>query len=474
MSAEWFPDKRRSDLSADNEETLRQLVQTIRFGQGLTVLFARCNVPIFRQQLAREAVRRLAVQHIDVVEVDGSARALDLRQRLREQLAESTVTGDKRAIFLYGLEHAIPRDEPDAPLLVELNMGRELFHRDAPYPLVFWLPDFALTALARGAPDFWAWRSGVFEFETEPVYRQEALQIYVHEGTEWLTINNLTADEKRKRRSMLENLLADYQELAPDRWVLSEQGEILFTLAQLNLALGELQHASQLFQQSLELRERLGDQAGIASSLYQLSRIALDEGNYGEAHRLNQRSLELREWLGDQAGIASSLYQLGNIALEQGEYTKAQHVYRQSLELREQVGDQSGIATSLHQLGWVADEQNDAAEATRLCRQSLEINRKLGNQAGIAGNLALLATAARAQGDYAGARRLQKESLELSEKLGNQLYVAANLALLGDLALYEGDYAEARHLLQQSLEIFERLKLPQEEPIRQMLAGLPQ
>lgn len=156
------------------------------------MLFARCNIPTLRRALAEQATQRLAAHGIDVVEVEAVEDSVDLRRRIRYVL-RATAFAREVAVFVYGLEHVLPRSDPAAPVLAELNMGRELFHRDAPYPIVFWLPDYAVTALARGAPDFWAWRSGVFEFESEAASRQEALQVYARGGGDWFVIDNLTA-----------------------------------------------------------------------------------------------------------------------------------------------------------------------------------------------------------------------------------------------------------------------------------------
>jgi len=49
-------------------------------------------------------------------------------------------------------------------MLAELNLGRELLQMAAPLPVLFWLPDYAITALTRYALDFWSWRSSLFEF----------------------------------------------------------------------------------------------------------------------------------------------------------------------------------------------------------------------------------------------------------------------------------------------------------------------
>ena len=77
--------------------------------------------------------------------------------------------------FHHGLESGIPYDQPNSRILAELNLGRDLFPRDVPSPLVIWLPDYAVTAVARFAPDFWAWRSGVFEFTSGEAERGAAI-----------------------------------------------------------------------------------------------------------------------------------------------------------------------------------------------------------------------------------------------------------------------------------------------------------
>jgi tetratricopeptide (TPR) repeat protein len=50
------------------------------------------------------------------------------------------------------------------PILAHLNLQRERFRDNFKFSLVFLLPKFALKYLIRRAPDFFDWRSGVFEF----------------------------------------------------------------------------------------------------------------------------------------------------------------------------------------------------------------------------------------------------------------------------------------------------------------------
>ena len=231
----------------------------------------------------------------------------------------------------------------------------------------------------------------------------------------------------------------------------------LHQLGMIAQAQGEYAEARRLYQQSLEIKERLGDQGGKAATLHQLGMIAQDQGEYAEARRLYQQSLEIEERLGDQGGKASSLGQLGTIAYLQGDYVEARRLYQQSLETFERLGDQDGKAMTLHQLGMIAQAQGEYVEARRLYQQSLETFERLGDQRGKATTLHQLGVIAQAQGDYVEARRLYQQSLETFERLGDQRGKATTLHQLGVIAQAQGDYVEARRLYQQSLEIKERL-----------------
>ena len=78
--------------------------------------------------------------------------------------------GEGNPLFVFGMHRHFPdflhtRDDVIPPILTVLNLQRELFLRQIGCPLVLWLPEQALEMIARNAPDFWSWRSGVFEFD---------------------------------------------------------------------------------------------------------------------------------------------------------------------------------------------------------------------------------------------------------------------------------------------------------------------
>jgi tetratricopeptide (TPR) repeat protein len=214
------------------------------------------------------------------------------------------------------------------------------------------------------------------------------------------------------------------------------------------------------------------DEELTALTLHELGNIAYLQGDYAEARRLYQQSLEIKERLGNQGGKAGSLHQLGMIAQDQGDYAEARRLYQQSLETFERLGDQSGKATTLHELGNIAYLQGDYAEARRLYQQSLEIKERLGDQGGKANSLHQLGMIAQDQGDYAEARRLYQQSLEIKERLGDQNGKANSLGQLGVIAFEQDDLEQALVLTIQAFFLLDALHAPARAIALRMLARI--
>ena len=95
----------------------------------------------------------------------------------------------------------------------ELNQSRENFPKSFSGPVLIWLPDYALTRLAREAPDFWGWRSGVFELSPELRIIAAVEKMVMQDSFS----DSLSLSEKIEKASALEGLIRDYQELPRGR-----------------------------------------------------------------------------------------------------------------------------------------------------------------------------------------------------------------------------------------------------------------
>ena len=195
----------------------------------------------------------------------------------------------------------------------------------------------------------------------------------------------ITKDTKNKIRSIAEFVLDRCREAEripeafanPGDFALQVEAADLIRQAHVAMSLGHYDEARSLYQRSLDIKRKLGDQRVIAGSFHQLGRLAQDQGDLDEACSLYQQSLDIARKLGDQSGIASSLHNLAVIAQDQGDLDEARSLYQQSLDIARKLGDQRGIANSLHQLGRLAEDQGDHVEATRMFREALTILERL-------------------------------------------------------------------------------------------------
>jgi tetratricopeptide (TPR) repeat protein len=278
-------------------------------------------------------------------------------------------------------------------------MARELF-RNIPCPVVLFLPEYALTKLARESPDFWAWRSGVFTVAIDKNILSVVMREYtagrLHE------VASLSVASKRRHLDVLKGLLAEYG-VAGDQDA-NTRIDLCYRIGELLWTLGDWNPARHYFTQGLEIARRINDDEGsVARALYYLGILDQDQGDYAAAVENYTQSLKIFKELGNRAGIAGSLHQLGREPHQQREYAAAVKNYTQSLKIYKELGNRAGIAGSLHRLGMVHQDQGDYAAAVENYTQSLKIHKELGNRAGIAASLGQLGIVHQDQGDYAGA-----------------------------------------------------------------------
>ena len=211
-------------------------------------------------------------------------------------------------------------------------------------------------------------------------------------------------------------------------------------------------------QQSLVLFRELGDQPGIALSLYLLSVVPWMKGDTLAARSLTENALAVFRELGDRERIAWSLSTLGLLDAQEGKYTGARALYEESLALHRELGDKRAIATTLLRLAELLFvSQGDQAALRSLLEEGLTLFTELGEKEGIANSYVLEGRLALAQGDAAAARARIEESIMLYQEIGQRRALAESLAILGRVVMVQGDGAAARNLYEGSLIIAREL-----------------
>ena len=221
---------------------------------------------------------------------------------------------------------------------------------------------------------------------------------------------------------------------APARQTTAHRAKALTAAATMARETSDFSKAIALYEESLSIWRKLGDQRGIAAALGNLGMVSFARGEYPVARARQEESLAIWRELGDQPGIAKELIALGNVANAQGDELTARSLYEQSLAIKRELGDQRGIAVVLNNLGMMAFYRNDYSAARLLHDQTLVIRRELGDRWGIAVTLHNLSRVALAQGDYPSSSALLTESLATRRDLADRLGIAESLEEFAGLA----------------------------------------
>jgi tetratricopeptide (TPR) repeat protein len=441
-----------------NNDAIQSLLAMLDLSQGFTIAFAECNfwqdgvalVESLKEEIASDPEwEELQLESWEFNDPDLRYLLDELIKRL-ETLPRQE--GKKLVLVLSGLENAIGVVGEYPPFLVDLNFVRDAYARLAPHPVVFVLPDYAITRVANFAPDFWAWKSGVFKFQIS----QEAREFVLEKLNSARILDNYLKPEKQERIDLLHRLLMAANPSGSDPASNPNESIQINILIQLGLAyfsLSEFNQAIDFYDQALSLARKLGDRNGEANSLNNLGNAYCSLGQYQQAIQFQQQSLGIRREIGDLNGEAASLGNLGVAYLSLGQYQQVIHLYQQSLEIHREIGDRNGEAASLGNLGVAYASLGQYQQAIHFLQQSLGIFKELGDLDGEASSLIGLGNAYCSLGQYQQAIYFFQQSMEINREIGDRNGEAISLGNLG-LAYYSlGQYQQATQLYQQSLKI---------------------
>jgi len=188
------------------------------------------------------------------------------------------------------------------------------------------------------------------------------------------TLHNLAKAENNL--GAMEDCLHHYQralELCPDE-AIKEKATIIHNFAIVKAQQGQVDQAIALYQQSLEINERIGNVQGKAATLHEMAIVKAQQGQVDQAIALYQQSLEINERIGNVHGKAATLHQMAGIYAQQGQVDQAIALYQQSLEITERIGYVQGKAVTLQWLGGLfATKKGEIAKGLAYLEESAAI-----------------------------------------------------------------------------------------------------
>ncbi|MGF1514083.1 MAG: tetratricopeptide repeat protein [Elainellaceae cyanobacterium] len=378
------------DLDRLNQRELRKLLLSIKASQQrLDLLLAICDDRNLQAQLIEDYEAELEAAGIATFRARLDPKRPSLRATLEELLAREPALRDGAGMVtvlnaseLLGVRLNEAQSEQER-FFFSLQWTREAL-RQFEFPIVLWLADSIATRLSRQAPDFWSWRSGVFEFVAQPVAVAEI-------GTPLQAMGEVMRDEGEPVSG--EGLQEQIAELEKT----SSESPLLITLYNTLGVAYEKQYrylrALELYEKALALAEAKKDKMGQARALRNLGNSLRYCGRPVQSIDFYQREMELRRDLEDRQGEAKALGNLGNAYFSLGQNQQAINLHQQTLDIAREIGDRKGEAANLGDLGNAYHSLGQYQQALNFYQQYLKIAQEIGNRRGEAASLGNLGIA---------------------------------------------------------------------------------
>jgi tetratricopeptide (TPR) repeat protein len=438
---------------AENQAEMAELMTFVDFAQGLTIGFLEINNSLDAVTLVQALRSRFeSTIRFEVVDFTHDRDVRFLRDALVAKLAGIRLEPEQKlVVVIQGLETAIGTDGIGdyPPILQDLNFVRDSYRSTVPYPLLFVLPNYAITRVAKYAPDFWAWKSGVFTFKLSAEQLQER-QVEAFDRP----LPIVATADNQEQIDQLNQLLMEYrpsgQTIAPQNRRLCVEiyykiGSAYLTQRQAPKAIDYLQEGlkllasepNQLLQQSL-LRK-------LGNAYEQLRQFDRAEHSYKAALAIAKDTQRL-DW------VSIVLHDLADIALAQRQFEQAKDLYQQSLKINQDRNDRYEQASTYHQLGIVAQELREYDEARANYQQALQIKVEFNDRYSQASTYHQLGIVAQELREYDEARANYQQALKIQVEFNDRYGQASTYFMLGSLAEAEENPLEARANFQQALE----------------------
>ncbi|NEO34636.1 MAG: tetratricopeptide repeat protein, partial [Symploca sp. SIO3C6] len=261
------------DLDSLNQREFRKLVLAIKANrQQLGLFLAICDDRNLQAALIKGYETELNAIGIAPVQTRLDVKQPSLKTALTRLVAQNVVQTDAmvtdvvvtdvvvtvlNANELLGVRLTDDISEQER-FFLSLQWTREAL-RQFPFPIVIWLTDRMATRLSQAAPDFWGWRSGVFEFiAPAPTGMAQSSTVPTFQ------INAAPTLEEPNAVDDLHQLITTLEQTSPESPLLIT---LYNTLGETYEGQYAYKQALGYYEKALALAEAKGDQDGQARSL---------------------------------------------------------------------------------------------------------------------------------------------------------------------------------------------------------------
>ncbi len=314
------------DLPIDKDEEYQAFIRTLQFTEGFELLFVRCS-PAGGKLLITKVKEDINNKNIEVLQLDKSINNLyEIINNLanKDQINILFITGLEFSLYEYeeckklagwsSKETYSYSWEGVPPVLINLNQQRERFRDNLKMCFVFLLPQFAIKYFIQRAPDFFDWRSGLFNFPLDSTTLEQESSRIIEKG-DYEQYINLTEVERNIKILEIHELIE--HDISSDK------------KANLLLELGNLQRAGKSYQEAISSYDKALEFKPDYHLAWHKRGWSLHKlGRYEEAISSYDKALEFKP--NDHEALNSRGISLKNL----GRYEEAISSYDKALEFK--------------------------------------------------------------------------------------------------------------------------------------------
>lgn len=443
------------------QEDLAGLQTALRRAHNFALIFAVCNAPSYRNRLAQalihHAQRPIVIVHLKPLEDNPTMDA---------QIAEALAAAPPNAAaFVFGLENLLPTNDPEKQFntLRQLNWRRAGFGR-LNCPVVFWIPDYALTLIANEAPDFHDWYSGIYTFIVPAAALPDSMQNTLAVTGDFSAISGLSFEEKKRWRETLEELIAE-----PRGDTTAEQHNLANLLNRLGFLAKETADyiaAKDYFMRAIKISEALlgSNHPQFASDVCNFGNILSEIGDLLGAKVAYERALQIYELIceTENADVAVSVSNLGIVLHQLGDFVGSKAAFERALRIDEAIygSEHPAVASDIDNIGNVLESMNDINGAKTAFERALYINEAAYgmNHPAVARSAANLGKVLAITGDLNAAKLFLERALNINSAAYGEEHpnVAKDVGNLGNILRRMGNLNGAKSADERAFIILNR------------------
>jgi tetratricopeptide (TPR) repeat protein len=284
-------------LLTNKEQVLFRRLSVFRGGWTLDAAEAVCAGDGFEENEVLDVLQRLVDKSLVDVRGRGGERRYRMLQTVRQYAGERLeASGEAGAVRRQHLDHFLALAEEAEPELHGSESAKWFVTLDDEYP-------------NRRAALRWVRSRG----GSDP-----ALRLGAALGPYW---------RRRVNRTEGRRILSDLLSMEGVAEESLARATALHALAYLTLDQGRIEDARTMFEASLSVKRKIGDEPGRALSLTGLGVAAMNQGDYDSAQQCFVESLAIGRSQGDDRLVAKTLSNLGIMTLMSGDIATAQAIF---------------------------------------------------------------------------------------------------------------------------------------------------